>query len=104
MYSVFPFFMSITSSLFGIHSVASLKSNVRDFSISSFDLPDVYITVSSAYIVILQFFKQSASPSKLNKNNGGPRIDPCGTLLLTASNYGLVVNHGLFLVEKIIWE
>ena len=48
-------------------------------SASSFLGHDTYITMSSAYIVKLQFMKQVEKSFMKSTKSRGPKIDPCGT-------------------------
>ena len=69
------------SSLHLSHSDRLSMSFDRLFSIESVSLPATYNTVSSAYIRMLEYSMTSIASLKEMRNNRGPSIEPCGTLV-----------------------
>ena len=67
---------------------ATLLKSSDSFCWSSlWSFAEVYMTVSSAYIIMSQWLKTWPTSSKLKRKSKGPKNDPCGTRHNTGSDF-----------------
>ena len=73
-------FLIFSDNLFNLNQILSaFNSTLIVCSISNIDLPDTDMSVSSANNMIKLDLHAVCISFTYNKNNRGPKIDPCGT-------------------------